>query len=267
MSFSEKTAVLLVHGSADSPAAWQAVRALLERQFVVHAPALPHLPADAPAGVQAFQIDMPWLSSHMAHAGARILVAHSYGALLAMHWALANPGHIDALILAEPICWGLIRDTGAKSTLAELDMCVEQLESDDPEPALRWLVDYWNGKGFWQGLPDRIRHGISASAARTCSEVRSGNLDRTSPGDLQRLPAVTRLLCGTATTAESQLVQQTFSAARPSVRLMWAEGAGHQFLRSHAALIAQVVAEAAAEAGLVPSESPLVTPSSCTRTA
>lgn len=251
MSTPHKPAVVLVHGSADSPAAWQSVRALLEPSFLVHAPALPPMPAGASPAMPAFAVDLPWLTQHMAQTGARILVAHSYGGLLALHWALANPNRLDALVLAEPICWGLIREEGPRPAFAELDRCVELFEAGDPDPALRWLVDYWNGSGFWQALPERIRDALTLTAPRTCAEVRSGNQDRTTASDLQRLPDVTRLLCGTATTAESQLVQVTFAAARPSVRLAWAEGAGHQFLRTHAALIAQVVGEAALEAGVL----------------
>ncbi len=250
MSNSRKPIALLLHGSADSPAAWQAVRALLEPGMEVHAPALPPMPDSLPPGTPALAVDLPWLTRLMAQTGARVLVAHSYGALLALHWALAHPGELDALVLAEPICWGLLRGLGPSAAFAELDQCVQQFQAGDSEPAMRWLVDYWNGPGFWLGLPDRIRAGLAATATRTCAEVLSGNGDSTAPADLLQLPKVTRLLCGTHTTAESQLVQQTFAAARPDVRLAWAEGAGHQFLRSHAALVAAVVRQAAADAGL-----------------
>lgn len=256
MSTPAVPAVLLLHGSADSPAAWQSVRALLEPQFVVHTPQLPALPEDFPPQRPAFDADLPWLTQQMAQTGARTLVAHSYGGLLALHWSLAHPHALDALVLAEPICWGLIRDLGPRPAFVELDRCVAQFESGHAEPALRWLVDYWNGPGFWQGLPDRIRQGLRATAARTCAEVRSGNADATTAADLLRLPKATRLLCGTATPIESQLVQRAFAAARPDVRLAWADGAGHQFLRSHAALIAQVIGEAAAQAGLTASLPP-----------
>lgn len=249
MSTSAQPALVLLHGSADSPAAWQAVRTLLEPQFAVHTPALPVLPADFPSQRPAFDVDLPWLSQQVAQTGARVLVAHSYGGLLAVHWALAHPGEIDALVLAEPICWGLIRDLGPRPAFAELDRCVAQLQAGDAEPAVRWLVDYWNGQGFWTKLPDRIRAGLLATASRTCAEVRSGNADATTAADLQRLPRVTRLLCGTATPIESQLVQRAFASARPDVQLAWAEGAGHQFLRSHAELVAKVVRDAATQVG------------------
>lgn len=241
MPSSLQPAAVLLHGSADSPAAWQAVRALLAPHLAVHTPALPALPADAPPQVAALDVDLPWLSAQLAATGARVLVAHSYGALVALHWALAHPGELDALVLAEPICWGLIRGSGAPAVLAELDRCVALFEGGQPEPAMRWLVDYWNGAGFWQGLPERIRQALLSTAPRTAAEVRSGNRDRTTAAALQRLPPVTRLLCGSASTAESQAVQRAFAAARPDVRLAWAEGGSHQFLRSHAALLAQVV--------------------------
>lgn len=245
MTQPRKPAVLLVHGSADSPAAWQAVRPLLEPELEVHAPALPPLGAQADPTIAALDIDLPWLSQHMAQTGARILVAHSYGALAALHWALAHPGDLDALVLAEPICWGLIRGQGSQAVLGELDRCVELFEAGDAEPAMQWLVDYWNGPGFWQSLPERIRRGLLHMAPRTAAEVRSGSQDRTAPADLQRLPQRTRLLCATGTTAESLAVQTAFAAVRPDMRLAWAQGGNHQFLRSHAELVARVIREVA----------------------
>lgn len=236
-----RPAVLLVHGSADSPAAWQAVRALLEPEVEVHAPALPPLPPEAGPEITALDVDLPWLSQQMAASGARVLVAHSYGALAALRWAVAHPQELDALVLAEPICWGLIRGDGPADVLEQLSRCVELFQAGEAPEAVEWLVDYWNGPGFWAGLPPRIRHSLLHTAPRTAAEVRSGNQDRTSPADLQRLPARTRLLCATGTTAASLAVQRAFAAARPDVQPNWAHGGTHQFLRSHAELIAQVV--------------------------
>ncbi|MSP92021.1 MAG: alpha/beta fold hydrolase, partial [Myxococcales bacterium] len=91
------TVILLLHGSADTPQAWSAVAQRLGPSVAVVAPALP--PIQTPL---ALDTDLPWLTEVMATTGARTLGGHSYGALLALRWALAHPGQLDRLVLAEP---------------------------------------------------------------------------------------------------------------------------------------------------------------------
>lgn len=238
-----KPAVVLIHGSADSPASWRALTPLLEPDWTVVAP--PFLPCAEPAGSggPALPHDLPWLDAQMARSGARTLVAHSYGALLALRWALANPGRLDRLVLCEPIAWGVaVHDVVTATRLGELDsLCVQRFVAGEAEAAMRWLVDFWNGDGFWQALPERIRAALLAGSARTCAEVASGGADRTTAAELARLTVPTVLLAGALTPAESLLVSRTIAAALPDARLEILPDVGHQFLRSHAAALAAAI--------------------------
>lgn len=235
--------LLLLHGSADTPLAWQAVATLLAPEFQVWAPALPPL-----SGGLAVDHDLPWLDTVMAATGARVLAGHSYGALLALRWALAHPGRLDRLVLAEPIAWGIGRGLpGLDARLDELDReCVARFAQGDIDTPMRWLVDYWNGAGFWQNLPDRVRAHLSAGSARTHAEVASGGADRTHAAELAHLAVATHLLAGDQSTSESQLISKTLAAAIPGATLTVIPGAGHQFLRSHAQVVAQACAGKAA---------------------
>lgn len=236
-------AVVLLHGSADSPAAWAGVARLLSAQWTVFALPLPSLPDTDGAPLPALDADLPWLDTVMAETGARLLAAHSYGALLALRWALRNSSRLDGLVLAEPIAWGLIADQPAGAhKLAELEQrCVSRLLQGEVEAPLQWLVDYWNGEGFWVGLPERVRVALRATAPRTRAEVHSGGLDRTSPQELRGLTVPTALLAGSATTAESLAVSRQLAAHLPNAQLTLVAGAGHQFLRSHADVVAAAV--------------------------
>lgn len=230
--------VLFLHGSADSPQVFNNIAALLRDRHHVHTPAFP--PVTAPL---ALTTDLPWLDAQMQQTGARVLVAHSYGALLALRWALAHPHALDALVLAEPIAWGIARhlpDVAAR--LAELDQaCVVQFGLGAPEPPMQWLVDYWNGQGFWAGLPPKVRAHLLAGVARTHAEVASGGADRTSIEEVGNLQVPLHLLAGEKTTAESLTVSRTLAAAAPRAQLTVIPGVGHQFLRSHAQTVVDVV--------------------------
>lgn len=236
--------VVLLHGSADTAAAWRDVVALLAVDHDVWAPTLPAFPAETPAGaVAALDIDLPWLDALMAASGARLLVAHSYGALLALRWALGRPGALDRLVLGEPIAWGIAhRDPTTATRLAELDReCRRAFARNDSEAAMNWLVDYWNGPGFWRALPARIQQAALAGAPRTFAEVTSGSADATSADELARLQVPTVMLCGSQTTPESQVVSRAIAAAIPGATLRWLDRGGHAFLRSHAVEVAAAV--------------------------
>lgn len=227
--------VVLLHGSADSPQAWSGVANALAGDFQVLAPPLPPHP-----GGLALETDLPWLDAVMAATGARVLAGHSYGALLALRWALANPARLDRLVLCEPIAWGIGRGLpGLDDRLADLQReCVDRFAAGETETPMRWLVDYWNGAGFWQKLPERVRLALAAGATRTHGEVASGGADRTHAQELAAFSVPTWLLAGADSTAESQLVSRTLAEEMPHASFTSLAGAGHQFLRSHAALVA-----------------------------
>ena len=244
-----KPAVVLIHGSADSPASWRALIPLLEAAWSVDAPAFPPYPEPPGSVGPALGHAPPWLDAQMERSGARVLVAHSYGALLALRWALAHPGRLDKLVLCEPIAWGVaVADPQVAARLGELDArCVQRFVAGERETPMRWLVDFWNGEGFWDALPERIRVGLLAGAARTCAEVASGGADRTDAAELAGLSVATTLIAGARTPPESLQVSRAIVAAVPGARFVELPDVGHQFLRSHAQALAAAIGAPAAD--------------------
>ncbi|MEY3015397.1 MAG: hypothetical protein RIT45_4132 [Pseudomonadota bacterium] len=237
--------LLMLHGSADSPACWRGVVAAIGDRLRCEAPPLPSGDGTGPDR-PALESDLRWLDAQMERTGARRLAAHSYGALLALHWALANPGRLDALLLAEPIAWGVARgDPGVDHVLQRLDHeCLDAFRAGHAEAAMAMLVDYWNGDGFWARLPEKVRAGLLAGADRTAGEVASGRTDRTDAVALAALTPAPTMVMGALTTPESRTVTRNLAALAPGARLLVCEGAGHQMLRSHAADVAAALLDA-----------------------
>lgn len=233
--------VIFLHGSADSPQAWQTAMMALAGEFECLAPQLPPLSGAVQYGrAFALDADLPWLTALLDQTGARILAGHSYGALLALRWALAHRGRLDTLLLCEPIAWGIARsDPQTAAKLAELEtLCVQSFGRGQAESAMQWLVDFWNGDGFWAQLPERVRASLLAGAPRTCAEVSSGGADHTDAIELADLHARTLLMAGEFTPRESLTVSRRLADAIAGARLAVVGGAGHQFLRSHGAHVA-----------------------------
>ncbi|MBI5608770.1 MAG: alpha/beta hydrolase [Deltaproteobacteria bacterium] len=236
---------VLIHGSADKPTTWLPVMQALAGQFQLLAPGLPPIAVEEPAGGRrALDLDLPWLDEVLTLSGARILAAHSYGALLALRWALAHPGRLDRLVLIEPICWGMVAGHGtAGQKLDELrDLCLHAFARGEVESAMHWLVDYWNGQGFFARLPERIRAGLVTHYGRTWAEVASGGGDQTSAAEVRTLTMEVQLLAGEHTTPESLAVMRALAAALPRAPFQVLPGATHQCLKSHAARVAAAIA-------------------------
>lgn len=254
----ERTAVVLLHGSADTPQAWRGVVSALGDRFAVDCPALPALTAIAAAGAasadsgsadrgSALAIDLPWLTAHMQQQGARILVGHSYGGLLALRWALQNPLALDALVLIEPIAWGVLRQGRTKDhvDVGLLEACASLFAHGEAAQAMANLVDYWNGGGTWMRLPAAVRDQLLAQVARTAAEVRAGATDRTTAQEFATLQGHVALLCGAQTTDASRWVQHQLASARPATKFKLVDGAAHGLVRSHPAEVAAILCEVA----------------------
>lgn len=231
--------VLLLHGSADSPRCWAGVQRLLEeRGIATHAPPLPAAP-DVGAALEA---DLPWLAEQIeALGGAVDLVAHSYGALLALRFSLSQPAAVRRLGLIEPIAFALLNGTPARDGIDQLNArFFGGLDAGRDAAAVRGLVDYWNGVGAFDSLSGGARSRLMAKLPRTRAEVASGRDDATTAAELEGLGMPAFVLAGEHTTAESKAVCRTLAGAIDAPFDL-IRGAGHQGPRTHPEPVAAAI--------------------------
>ena len=108
--------MVFLHGSADSAVAWKAVLKRMVSEHRVFALDFGSTtPLDGPDGRGRLEADRDLLRSVLtaldepAH-----VVAHSYGALLAIRFALDDASRLRSLCLTEPIAFGLLRDESGR---------------------------------------------------------------------------------------------------------------------------------------------------------
>jgi len=241
--------VLFVHGSADSPAMWRGVM----KQVPDHERIALDIPnavedSDPPPTLlgSCLERDYEILSDVVDAFDRPALVAHSYGALLALRFALRRRDALSALVLIEPIAFGLIRDAGPVYD-AVSQACAFFVDSFDPRntgPGLGGLVDYWNGPGTWDSFPDPTRARLQKGAMRTRAEVLAGDQDRTRADELEGLHTPTHVILGENTTAAARAVCWQLASNLPNAGLHRIEDAGHQCARTHATPVAAVVNKA-----------------------
>ena len=87
------------------------------------------------------------------------LVAHSFGAAVALRYALDNPARVRSLTLVEPTWFGILRDLGPKARDArrEIVRIARAFTPSGPDQdrmfAIARFVNYWNGARAWAALP------------------------------------------------------------------------------------------------------------------
>jgi len=226
---------LFLHGSADSPRCWTGVVDALGLDDA-HVPALP----EPPAGGAALASDLTWLDREVTRLGPPIdLVAHSYGALLALRYALTHPGNVRSLALCEPIAFHLLAGLPEAAHIDALNAgFFGRLATGEEDSAQAGLVEYWNGPGSWAALSEGARSRLRARLRRTIAEVASGRDDTTTPGELSALEMPCLVLAGEHTTPASRAVCQRLAdvVSAPYVLI---RGAGHQAPRTHPAAVAE----------------------------
>lgn len=146
------------------------------------------------------------------------LVGHSYGGLIALLAALNNQD-IASVLVYEPVCWGILADQGSEQEVS----IFERFEAlgffeDEGGGSDQWLeqfVNYWNGDGAWQMLPEGMRQSMSRTGRKTFEEVRSLCFDRTPASAYQTLEMPVRVLNGLGSPHEIQRICAYLTEAIP----------------------------------------------------
>lgn len=243
--------VVFLHGSADTAFAWKAV---CERVAVDHralsldlgsARASDGALASAPDAAGHFERDRDFLRSVLASLEAPAhVVAHSYGALLALRHGLDEPLRIRTLTLTEPIAFGLMGDPsvveGERSYVrGVLDRFLDEWADGRRERAIEVIVDYWNGGGAWRAVGAEHRERILLGAERFHREVACAHADRTTLSELGSLSVPTLVVSGAETTRAAGIVCDLVAGAVPGARGLRVARAGHSPMRSHPDAVAE----------------------------
>jgi pimeloyl-ACP methyl ester carboxylesterase len=236
--------VVALHASASSSRQWRA----LEQRFqdVLRFSALDHIAhGNAHAWARGSQ---PGLSDHVQrldrHIGLGLpavhLVAHSFGAVVALQFALEHPSRVRSLALYEPVLLALLQ---GRSDLTDEERGVQRVADQIRQDVLCGLsmqaaqtfVGYWNGEQVWARLDSRQQ---DAMAAYMPAVVGHFDVIQSAHALARRLPEIrtpTLLLSGSCTTPSARRVGALISDALPHAFCVEIAGAGHMGPITHAA--------------------------------
>jgi len=238
----EGETVLLLHGSAGTGALWCQAMKSLQPLYRVVAPDLigygrsPAWPAGIPYGtdgeVRALRALLP------SCADKYHLVGHSYGGVVALMLALANPVRVRTLTLIEPVFFAALRHGGLEAAflrfVAVREAFVSALAGNGPEAAMRAFIDFWAGEGAWQATTVTQRNRLLQSADKIALDWRAAFA---ADADLDRLAALgvrTFLLRGDRSPEPMLSLVDALHRLVPGSTHIVVAGAGHALPATHA---------------------------------
>jgi pimeloyl-ACP methyl ester carboxylesterase len=192
--------VVLLHAAATSGNQWRGVRDALAGEFRL---LVPDLCGDGrsgralpPPGVSLLPREIDAIRAAIDVAGGTAhLVGHSYGALLALRFALQQPQRVASLLVFEPIAFDLLAAEGDAADAQEIERlrsdCEEAVGQGDLERAAERFVDYWARPGTFAAMPPAQRSAVAGSMRKVA--LGWGEITRT-PTDYARVEVSATIL-------------------------------------------------------------------------
>ena len=234
---------MFVHGALGDLHTFQHTGANLRSRFRVIAYSRRFFPPNAPPRAA----DVNPLSAHVSDLGALVkqlkatpahLVAHSYGANIALALAVAHPELVSSLVLGEPLILPLLSRTAVGEATRQswirlvLEPSRKAFASGNPEEGLRQLLDGICGRtGCFDNLPQSVR---TEWVEKQAPELRSGLMTEMSAwlpplecGDLGKLKRPMLLVTGERSPAVFLLITAELERCLEGESQVMVPDAGH----------------------------------------
>jgi pimeloyl-ACP methyl ester carboxylesterase len=172
------------------------------------------------------------------------VVGHSYGGLLGMLLALAEPSRVLSLALFEPVSFGVVDeriDDGGELARMRISAKAETETGKVTDAWLEAFVDWWNGTGAWHGMNDETKNAFRQVSWKLLGEVHSLINDRTSLATYATIQAPTLFLTGETSPGVERRVVEALAGALPHASLQRVAKAGHMAPITHAGVVNEAI--------------------------
>jgi pimeloyl-ACP methyl ester carboxylesterase len=203
--------------------------------------------------------EVEFLQPVFDRAGERFtLVAHSYGAAIALVAATIEPDRIQSLALYEPTLFGLIDaqappPNDADGIRVAAAGAAAAVEAGDLDLAAEHFIDFWMGKGTWARTPEPRKGPIAASLVNVRGWARALFEEPTPLSAFAALNVPTLYMSGSESPAASRGVARLLTRTMPNVQIVEFDGLGHMGPVTHAnavnAAIARFVEQSISSSG------------------
>ena len=235
--------IVLLHSSGSSSRQWAELAEALRSDFQVIAPDLcgyggtSHWPG---VGTFNLAVEADLVCGLVQKFKKPVhLVGHSFGGAVALKAASRHPEQFKTLTLIEPASFHLLRngdemDELALRQISEVAAIISSaVNSGDYVSAMRRFIDFWNGAGAWDALPNPQRMALATCINKVTLDFWATLNDPMRRGDLFGLDVPTLLIFGERSPLPTRRISFHLARVLPSVRQRAIEDAGHMLPLTH----------------------------------
>lgn len=241
-------AIVFVPGSFSTGSSWRNISTPLSEHYRTITTSLPGYGKTQERrmpGGNHIEDEMDVLEAVLDRAAAPVhLVAHSFGAWVAIALAMHRATNLLSLTLLEPTAFNLL-DPGGESALSQevhamTDLYMTEWNKGQPQ-AVRHVIDFYGGTGTFDGYPSAVQEKLMSQTATNVLDWKTGYA---TPIKLEELSAVkvrTLVIYGGASNRAMQRSNQLLVDYLPRAQLMTLEGANHFMMGTHAPDLTQAI--------------------------
>ncbi|MEX1214827.1 alpha/beta fold hydrolase [Saccharospirillum sp.] len=166
--------------------------------------------------------------------GSLRLVGHSYGAAVALAFAQKHPEKVERLVLFEPVCFSILKegDAGLHDLASVMHVFDEATVYLDPTAQARRFIEYWNGPGAFDAMPERLQQLFSHQVKKVGLDFQALMHPAFNAEALTPLTDRLTLLHGEQTRVSARSLIQQLQRWLPEVRVVNTAG-GHMAPLTH----------------------------------
>lgn len=240
--------LVFVPGSFATGAAWRAVTGALQGRWrIVTTSLLGYGGTAERRDAQNLSIDheVEVLDAVLRRAGGPVhLVGHSFGAWVALAWAMRNPPAPLSLTVIEPPAIAVLEAAAEHALLNQFramsDAYIAAWRGGEADAARR-VIDFYGGEGCFDALPPRVREFTVKATGANVFDWLTAYEDRAGPAAFARIAAPTQVLRGGLGHAAVQRSNELISQWLPKGSLVTVPGASHFMIATHAAEVARLI--------------------------
>ena len=167
------------------------------------------------------------------------VVAHSFGAAVALRFALEDHARVRTLTVVEPILFRLLRDLGPRAgdALRGIERIARGFTPSGPDQdrmfAIARFVDYWNGARTWAALPSQRQEMLALKSDQVRRDFEAIFSEPLCLPAFRKLNVPTLIVTGTVSPAAALLIAEGLARVAPRASSVAIAGAGHMLPVTH----------------------------------